>query len=153
MKNAFFLVTLIAFFLIYMRSQLGVIVDQFNGARLYGPIETVDNNTHYSTVKTHNLHRGCIGSRCQAAGQMCHELAAANCQIPTWRLNDCWLNTYSKCAGECKRSGGRMCDCSKNASEQCGSNNDPAEACYASVHQKCMAGMFDSVPDPDRQQY
>ena len=35
------------------------------------------------------------------ANNTCKQLAEANCRIPTWMNNDCWLNEYQ----ECKKSG------------------------------------------------
>jgi hypothetical protein len=84
--------------------------------------------------------------------QMCHTMAKDNCRIPTWQMNDCWLNHYRKCTQSCGSSNGNTanCNCHQAATEACRSNDDPAEACYASVHQKCMAGMHSHIKDPDR---
>jgi len=87
------------------------------------------------------------------AHNMCHGMAAANCRIPTWQLNDCWLNAYQKCKGMCNKGDkGNLanCPCYLQASEMCRSNDDPAEACYSSTYQKCMAGRVAGFPDPDR---
>ena len=83
---------------------------------------------------------------------MCHTMASANCRIPTWQLNDCWLSAYKGCAGQCNGSKNNLanCPCYKQASDRCRSSNDPAEACYSSTYQKCMAGRVAGVPDPDR---
>ena len=96
------------------------------------------------------------GRSCNAVGSAhatCHELAKGNCQIPTCRLNDCWLYNYKKCTEACgnREPGGNpvSCNCHDFASEQCRSNDDPAEACYASVHQKCLSGLG-FAKDPDR---
>lgn len=94
--------------------------------------------------------RAC-GAECPsrgAGGEMCHVLARDNCRIPPVTMNDCWLGTYRACVNDCARGG--LCDCADKATAKCGSCDDPAVACYESVHQKCMAGMFDNVPDPDR---
>lgn len=82
------------------------------------------------------------------AYQVCGELASANCRIPSTQMNDCWLDTYRNCKQKC----GSMksnCNCYDEASESCGSGNEPAIACYADLQQKCMAGLG-LAPDPDR---
>lgn len=98
--------------------------------------------------------RVCHGNECPTdagAAGMCHTLAAGNCRIPTHMLNDCWLGEYRKCSNECIGSppDAARCDCYARATQRCGSCDDPALACYQSVHQKCMAGMG-FAPDPDR---
>lgn len=100
------------------------------------------------------LGRVCFGEECpsnRGADAMCHNIASSNCQIPQAPLNDCWLNAYQRCVKGCRLTDGRMCDCADQASRQCMGRrcDDPALACYASVHQKCMAGMGFAV-DPDR---
>jgi hypothetical protein len=82
------------------------------------------------------------------AHNMCHQMTAANCRIPTWQLNDCWLNEYSKCNTKCKTN---MCNCATKASKICRSSDSPAEACYDSTYRKCMAGRVPGFPDPDRE--
>lgn len=112
--------------------------------------------THFEGV---DHARGCGSGRgvcpdVPEAHAMCHTLAKDNCRIPTTQLNDCWLYNYRKCAHGCGAGNGKVgnlnkCDCHSYASDACRSRDDPAEACYASVHQKCMAsrGM---AADPDR---
>lgn len=92
-------------------------------------------------------YRGC--STPSVAHQICHNLAKDNCRIPTWQLNDCWLKTYQKCANSCGSGNPVSCGCHAYASELCRSEDDPAEKCYADVHQECLAGMG-YAPDPDR---
>jgi len=143
-------------FIYFMRPQLISNIDPtqepFSGQRLYGPWESVDRAPHYSHVATHRLGGGGSCMNCQSGGanQMCHEIAKANCQIPTWRKTDCWTQKYQECADNCRRSGKGLCDCDAFASARCRSSNDPAEACYAGVVQKCMSGMLSNIPDPDR---
>jgi len=97
-----------------------------------------------------NFRIGCTKCNGGAADHMCHQLAKDNCRIPTWMLNDCWMDTYRECANSCSYANtNEMCNCHKIASERCRSGDDPAEACYSSVHQKCMAGIG-LAPDPDR---
>ena len=94
----------------------------------------------------------CSGRQCPQGGvadRMCHHLARDQCRIPTWTLNDCWLNTYRECNKKCSRGSKEMCNCDAYATESCRSSNAPAEACYAGIHQKCMAGMG-FAKDPDR---
>ena len=81
--------------------------------------------------------------------EMCHLMAGANCRIPTWQLSDCWLNAYRECAGMCKGNLAN-CPCYIQASEMCRSRDDPAEGCYSSTYQKCMAGRVPGFCDPDR---
>lgn len=83
------------------------------------------------------------------ASVMCHQIAASQCQIPTYTLNDCWLNAYSSCQKNCLKGRQGMCDCDNYARSRCKSSTDPADACYSSVSQKCMAGMGFAC-DPDR---
>lgn len=85
------------------------------------------------------------------AHQMCHEIAYKNCRIPTWTDNSCWTETYLNCLSNCNRNRGAAvaCDCTRVASQKCRLNDAPAEECYQSVYQKCMAGMG-LAPDPDR---
>ena len=86
----------------------------------------------------------------EMASKMCRELVQSNCRIPTYPLNDCWLNEYEKCNSYCKGTNtGKMCNCYQVATEKCGSNGCPAEACYADLHQKCMAG-YGFASDPER---
>ena len=80
------------------------------------------------------------------AHQMCHNLTVKNCRIPTVALNDCWVNNYFKCMGNCEG----MCKCAYRASMNCQSSNSPAEACHSSTYQKCMAGRVPGFTDPDR---
>lgn len=87
------------------------------------------------------------GGLTQQSHDMCNLMAGANCRIPTWQLSDCWLNAYRKCKDEC---GNNNCACDQRASDMCRSNDAPAEACYQSVYQKCMAGRVPGFPDPDR---
>jgi hypothetical protein len=97
----------------------------------------------------HFTRRAC-GKECPSesgASGMCHEMAADNCRVPRWMLNDCWLNTYRECSNQCASPG--VCDCHAEATAKCGSCDDPAIACYNTVHQQCMAGMG-FAPDPDR---
>lgn len=92
--------------------------------------------------------RSC-GATCpstSSADAMCDKLAADNCRVPRTMLNDCWLNTYRECANNCSNS---VCNCHAEATAKCGSCDDPAIACYNTVHQECMAGMGHGV-DPDR---
>jgi len=100
------------------------------------------------------LGRVCRGAQCPSshgADGICHTIASGNCQIPQPQLNDCWLNAYRGCVDGCRNDGGQVCDCADQASMKCQGRrcDDPALACYASVHQKCMAGMGFGV-DPDR---
>ena len=93
-----------------------------------------------------------FGGNCptnSGAGSVCHQLAAAQCRIPTYQSNDCWLNTYSECKRNCSGGGSSVCDCDAYASNKCKSSTSPADGCYTSVLQKCMAGMGFG-PDPDR---
>ncbi len=94
----------------------------------------------------------CVGSHCPSqknTASICHQLAKDQCQIPSYPLNSCWLNTFSACNKRCLRSGGKVCDCDGYATERCKSSSSPAYACYKSVLQKCMAGMG-FASDPDR---
>ena len=61
--------------------------------------------------------------------------------------NDCWLDEYKKCQGQCGPA--QKCNCYDRASEKCRSGDDPAEACFEDLHQKCLAGLG-FAPDPDR---
>lgn len=93
-------------------------------------------------------------TRCPGTGysnKMCHHIASDNCQIPQPMLNDCWLNAYRRCANACGDRSSALCDCHHQASIECDGKrcDDPALACYASVHQKCMASQGHAV-DPDR---
>lgn len=87
-----------------------------------------------------------------AAHNTCKQLAEANCRIPTWMMNDCWLDEYRKCkqSGNCSiTSFGSYCNCYDMATQKCASSNCPADACFHDLHQKCMAGLG-LAPDPDR---
>lgn len=88
---------------------------------------------------------------CNNADNLCHTMASSNCQIPQPQLNDCWLGAYRDCIDECSSDKQQICNCADAASMKCHGRrcDDPALACYASVHQKCMAGMGFGV-DPDR---
>lgn len=90
---------------------------------------------------------GCAGIK--KSHEMCNLMAGENCRIPTWQLSDCWLNAYRECAGKCDGNVAN-CPCYDHATEKCRSNNNPAEACYRSTYQKCMAGRVIGFPDPDR---
>ena len=89
-------------------------------------------------------YRGC--AKPSISHQICHNMAKDNCRIPTWQLNDCWINSYKQCSEACNTGN---CQCYDYATEKCRSNDDPAEKCYSDVHQECMAGMGYAT-DPDR---
>ena len=94
----------------------------------------------------------CVGSHCPTqrnSSSVCHQLAQAQCQIPSYPLNSCWLNAFSACNKSCLRAGGKVCDCDGYATKRCQSSSSPADGCYRSVLQKCMAGMGFAA-DPDR---
>jgi hypothetical protein len=89
-----------------------------------------------------------------AANETCKQLAEANCRIPIYMKNDCWLNEYENCkqSGKCGTVGRPVssnCNCYDLASSKCGSDTCPADACFHDLHQKCMAGLG-LAPDPDR---
>lgn len=88
-----------------------------------------------------------IGRGCglENAKKICRELAQSNCRIPNYPLDECWLNEYNKC----NNNTDSICNCYDVASEKCGSDSCPAEACFRDSNQKCLAG-FGYAVDPDR---
>lgn len=84
-----------------------------------------------------------------SANETCKQLAEQNCRIPTWMMNDCWLNEYQRCKTSDKCGLSSNCNCYDMATQKCASSNCPADACFHDLHQKCMAGLG-LAPDPDR---
>lgn len=79
------------------------------------------------------------------ASNICKQLAGANCRIPLWMKNDCWINEFEKC----KRGPSNNCNCYDEANKKCVSSPAPADMCFKDMHQKCMAGLG-LARDPDR---
>ena len=94
-------------------------------------------------------HFNCLGGNVRGSPDMCHQIAHSQCKIPTYPLNDCWLNAFKNCNKSCQRYGTKVCDCDRYATSKCTSSGNVANSCYNSVHQKCMAN-FGLAPDPDR---
>lgn len=75
---------------------------------------------------------------------MCQKLAHQNCKIPTYPNNECYLRNYQQCYSQGKSA----CDCEQLAAVKCSTSpQSPAEGCFKSINQKCLAG---HGLDPDR---